>query len=121
MRTNKIEIQPRLIDAETGAIDVIGDLTGFAEQQMALAFDQLAERGARKILFVFDRMDFMNSSGIGLLITFLVRANRKGIQLAAAGLKDHFQHLFELTRLKDPIPVYPDEAAALAAWAAAQA
>lgn len=120
MRTNKIDIQPRKIDAETGAIDVIGDLTGFAEQQMALAFDQLVESGARRIVFVFDRMEFMNSSGIGLLITFLVRANRKQLLLAAAGLKDHFQHLFELTRLKDPIPVYPDEAAALAAWAAAQ-
>lgn len=121
MRTNKIEIQSRIIDAETGAIEVIGDLTGFAEQQMALAFDQLADAGAKRIVFVFDRMEFMNSSGIGLLITFLVRANRRQIQLAAAGLKDHFHHLFELTRLKDPIPVFPDEAAVLAAWTTAQA
>lgn len=121
MRADKIDIRARRIDAQTGAIDVFGDLTGFAEQQLASAFNQLADSGARRIVFNFERMEFMNSSGIGLLITFLVRASRKQILLAAAGLNDHFQHLFELTRLKDTIPVYSDETAALESWDSSQA
>ena len=57
----------------------------------------------------------MNSSGIGLLVTLLIRANRQKQRLLAYGLNEHYRHIFELTRLNEAIAIYDSEAAALAA------
>ena len=45
----------------------------------------------------------MNSSGIGLLVTLLVRANRNRQRMLAYGLSDHYRQIFELTRLDEAI------------------
>ena len=57
----------------------------------------------------------MNSSGIGLLVTLLVRANRQKQRLLACGLSEHYQQIFELTRLNEAIGIYNSETEALAA------
>jgi len=56
----------------------------------------------------------MNSGGIGLLVTLLVRANRQKQLLLACGLNDHYRQIFELTRLDEAITIYGDEESALA-------
>jgi len=63
----------------------------------------------------FSRLDYMNSSGIGLLATLLIRANRHDQRLLAYGLSDHYQQIFELTRLNEAIGIYAGAAEALAA------
>ena len=57
----------------------------------------------------------MNSSGIGLIVTLLIRVNRQKQRLLAFGLSEHYQHIFELTRLNDAIKTYDNESTALAA------
>jgi len=57
----------------------------------------------------------MNSSGIGLLVTLLIRAQRQKQQLLAYGLNDHYRQIFDLTRLDEAIALYSSEAEALAA------
>jgi anti-sigma B factor antagonist len=57
----------------------------------------------------------MNSGGIGLLVTLLVRANRAKQRLLACGLNDHYRQIFELTRLDEAISIFDTEADALAA------
>jgi anti-sigma B factor antagonist len=57
----------------------------------------------------------MNSGGIGLLVTLLVRANRQKQKLLACGLNDHYKQIFELTRLDEAITIHDSEADALAA------
>ena len=63
----------------------------------------------------FTGLDYMNSSGIGLLVTLLVRAKRCDQRLGAFGLDEHYRQIFELTRLDEAIKVHVDEAAAMAA------
>jgi anti-anti-sigma regulatory factor len=57
----------------------------------------------------------MNSGGIGMLVTLLVRTQRNGQRLAAVGLSEHYRNIFALTRLDEAITLFDDEAAALAA------
>ena len=59
----------------------------------------------------------MNSSGIGLLVTLLVRAHRNHQRMLAYGLTDHYRQIFELTRLDEAIAIHETEDAALAAAA----
>ena len=74
--------------------------------------------GARSVVLDFGRLEYMNSGGIGLLVTLLVRAQRAGQRLLAVGLSEHYRQILALTRLDEAIAIHDDEAAALAAASA---
>jgi anti-sigma B factor antagonist len=56
----------------------------------------------------------MNSGGIGMLVTLLVRANRQRQRLVAYGLNEHYRQIFELTRLDEAIGIFDSETEAFA-------
>ena len=102
------------IDERTIVIRVRGDVTAASEQPLMAAYGQAGEK-TRAIVLDFSGLDYMNSGGIGLLVTLLVRANRQKQKLLACGLNDHYKQIFELTRLDEAIAIHDSEAAALAA------
>jgi anti-sigma B factor antagonist len=77
------------------------------------AYDEMG--GVKSIVLNFSGLSYMNSGGIGLLVTLLVRANRHSQQLLAYGLSDHYRQIFELTRLDEAIGIHDDEQTALRA------
>jgi len=102
------------IDERTMVIRVRGDVTAASEGPLMAAYSQAGEK-TRAIVLDFSGLDYMNSGGIGLLVTLLVRANRQKQKLMACGLNDHYRQIFELTRLDEAIGIHETEAAALAA------
>jgi len=78
-----------------------------------LAYEEAAAQGARRLVLNFGGLEYMNSGGIGMLVTLLIRANRQHKELAAFGLNDHYREIFELTRLDEAITIYDDEQSAL--------
>jgi len=95
-----------------------GDVTSASDTELTDAFGEGLDGGARAIILDFAGMEYMNSGGIGLLVTLLVRAQRAGARLLASGLSDHYRQILSLTRLDEAIEIHPTEAAALAAVAA---
>jgi len=53
----------------------------------------------------FTDVDYINSTGIALIVSVLARARSQGIAVRAAGLTEHYRHIFEITRLSDFIEV----------------
>ena len=102
------------IDERTIVIRVRGDVTAASEGPLMAAYGQAGEK-TRVIVLDFSGLDYMNSGGIGLLVTLLVRANRQKQKLLACGLNDHYKQIFELTRLDEAIGIHDTEAAAIAA------
>lgn len=96
-------------------IDIKGEITAFAEDALAQAHEEASEGEVKAVVLNFEGLEYMNSGGIGLLVTTLIRAQRAGHRLLAFGLSDHYRQIFSLTRLDDAIHIYPDEVAALAA------
>ena len=97
-----------------GIIDIKGDVTAGSEQTLMDAYTEASSEGAKRIVLNFEGLDYMNSSGIGLLVTLLVRAQRQGQAVSAFGLTDHYRQIFELTRLDDAITIHDNEESALA-------
>ena len=64
------------------------------------------------VLLNFAGLDYMNSGGIGLLVTLLVRAHRHKQRLLVYGLSEHYREIFEITRLADFMSIVDDEASA---------
>ena len=109
-----VTMSVRKVSDEASVVDIQGEVTGSAENQLMDAHTEAGACGAKAIILNFTGMDYMNSSGIGLLVTLLIRANRQGQQLMAVGLTEHYRHIFELTRLDGAIRIYDTEADALA-------
>lgn len=110
-----ISIDVRTPSDGVAILDIAGDVSSFAENRLMDAYTAATSAGASTLLLNFSDMDYMNSSGIGLLVTLLVRAQRRGQRLGAFGLDDHYRQIFDLTRLNEAIAVHDDETAALAA------
>jgi anti-sigma B factor antagonist len=103
---------------ETACIlDIEGDITAFSEEVLMDAYTEGAGDGIKTVMLNFTGLEYMNSGGIGLLVTVLVRANRAKQKLLAFGLTEHYREIFELTRLDEAIGIYATEADALAAAA----
>ena len=96
-------------------VDIRGEVNASAESALMDAYTEATTAGAKAIILNFSELEYMNSVGIGLIVTLLVRANRQGQRLLAIGLSEHYRHIFELTRLNEAIRIYEDEHEALAA------
>lgn len=98
-------------------IDIEGDITAQSEDVLMDAYGRASGDGVRAIVLNFTALDYMNSGGIGLLVTLLVRANRQKQRLLAFGLTDHYIQIFQLTRLDEAIAIHGSESEAIAAAA----
>jgi anti-sigma B factor antagonist len=101
-------------------IEIRGDVTGFAEEALMTAYAEATRHNSQAVILDFTQLDYMNSTGIGLLVTLLIRAQRQEQRLMAYGLNSHYKQIFDLTRLNEAIGIYDSEAAAMAAVALPQ-
>ncbi len=111
----KSTVTVRTAGDQVSAVDIRGEVTSAAENILMDAYTEATTQKARTIILNFSGLDYMNSGGIGLLVTLLIRANRQGQRLLAVGLSQHYQDIFEITRLKEAIPTYRTEGEALTA------
>ncbi|HWB88510.1 MAG TPA: STAS domain-containing protein [Acidimicrobiia bacterium] len=113
MATANLTMNIREVAEGVRVIDVEGEITAFSDQQITEAHEKAGD-GAKAVILNFEGLEYMNSGGIGLLVTTLIRAQRAGHALRAFGLSDHYRQIFTLTRLDEAISIYDDEASAIA-------
>jgi anti-sigma B factor antagonist len=111
----QVSMDVRKASEKASIIDVHGELTAFAENVLMDAYNQASDGRARAIILNFEDLEYMNSSGIGLLVTLLIRINREKQQLLTYGLSDHYMSIFQITRLDDAIAIYDSEEEAVKA------
>lgn len=112
MPDNVVTMNVVEVSDEVSVIDISGDITPAAEDALMEAYAKCEQ--ARAVILNFEQLSYMNSGGIGLLVTMLVRAQRKNQVLLAYGLSDHYRHIFDLTRLDEAIRLHRTRADALA-------
>ena len=105
----QVRHQPRV-----AIVDLQGEIDSFAEDVLNAAYAEAESRDANVILLNFSKVDYINSTGIALIVSLLARARKSKRRLLASGLSDHYVEIFEITRLVDFMRVFPDEASALA-------
>src|SRR5579885_796265 len=85
----KVQMTARPVSARASIIDIQGDVTAFAENALMDAYTKASSPTTRVFILNFSGLEYMNSSGIGLLVTLLIRINRQKQRLFAFGLSDH--------------------------------
>jgi anti-sigma B factor antagonist len=111
----QVKMNVRDAGEKASIIDVEGELTAFAEGVLMDAYNQASDGQVRAIILNFENLEYMNSSGIGLLVTLLIRVNRERQQLLTYGLSEHYRSIFQITRLDDAIAIHDSEQEAVRA------
>src|SRR5215211_7607321 len=110
----QVTMDVRKVSDDVSVIDVKGELTAFAEGVLMDAYGQASDGKVRAIVLNFGGLEYTNSSGIGLLVTLLIRVNREKQRLLTYGLSEHYRNIFQITRL-DAIGIYDSEEQAVQA------
>jgi anti-sigma B factor antagonist len=80
-------------------VDVEGQLiVGNRQELKQKVLDEL-ERGERKFLVDFSQTGYIDSSGLGVLVSLSKKIREAGGELRLANLNDDLKTLFELTKL----------------------
>ena len=115
MTISNVNISVRKIDEFSSILEIQGEINSYAENVLMDAYTQALGNQTRSILLNFEGLKYMNSSGIGLLVTLLIRVQLQKQRLLAYGLSEHYKQIFELTRLNEAISIFNNEGEAIAA------
>ena len=112
MSAQEFEAHVRERDGSS-VIDLRGQIDGFAEEPLERAYAQAAANAPLTILLNFRAVDYINSTGIALIVGLLARARKDGRIVRAYGLSDHYREIFQITRLVDFMGIFSDEESAV--------
>ena len=102
-------------DAGTAVLTLTGELNSSASSVLGPAYDEAVGDGdPRTVVLDFTDVDYINSTGIALVVGVLARARAESRTLVAVGLSEHYREIFTITRLSDFMQIYADVGAALA-------
>ncbi|MGH9075028.1 MAG: STAS domain-containing protein [Acidimicrobiales bacterium] len=86
-----------------------GEIDGSAAGVLDAAYDGVVPAGSPgRVILDFQGVDYINSTGIALIVSVLAKARSEGRTIVATGLSEHYRRIFEITRLSDFIKMYAD-------------
>jgi anti-anti-sigma factor len=99
------ETEARVRVANNGAIvDLIGDVTSQGETTIKNAYQEALQTQPERVFFNFAETEYINTSGIAVLISMVMAAEKDGRKIGLFGMSDHYRKVFTLVRL----PLYAD-------------
>ncbi len=93
-----------------GYIDFPRDVTAQTRENAYAAYNQLAVQRVVAVGFNFSATDYLNSAGIGLIISLVEDATAAGRKVFAYGLNSHNRKLFRMVGLTERLTLVADEA-----------
>lgn len=92
-----------------------GDIASTSKEAIMDAYHGLGD-GVSKVLLDFTGVDYINSSGIAIIIQMLLEASKSGAHsVGIFGLTPHFNKVFTMVGVAKYATMSPDEATAIAA------
>ena len=99
---------------EGSVVVMSGTVNRAAKQDLEAAYEEAAANPGR-VLMDFRGVDYINSTGIAVIVGVLAMARAEDREVGAFGLTEHYREVFNITRLSDFMTIYDDETAAVAA------
>jgi len=96
-------------EGQLGFLDFPRDVTAQTRETAYSAYNELARAKIKMLGLNFDATDYMNSAGIGLVISLVEDATQAGRKVYAYGLGSHYRKLFSMVGLTERITLVADE------------
>jgi anti-anti-sigma factor len=94
-------------------IDLAGSINAQADQDFNQAYREADSMDSETIALNFSGVDYINSTGIALIVGLLAEARKSHKRLVVYGLSEHYVEIFQITRLADFMDIFEDETSAL--------
>jgi len=94
-----------------------GDITSASKEAVLGTYQGLAKDTVKCILLDFTKVEYLNSSGIALIIQLMMESSKNSQSVRCFGLSAHFQKVFTMLGLTKYTTLHADETAARAAFA----
>ena len=94
---------------EAGHIVLAGRLDRTGESTLLDAYARASSTGNTTVEIDFSEVDYINSTGIALVVRVLAEARRDERAVRAVGLTEHYKQIFTITRLSDFMTIVDDE------------
>ncbi len=114
MPTQLLETKVRRVTDGPAVIDLRGEIDGSVDEALNAAYTEAEGYQPSAILLNFSGVEYIDSTGIALIVGLLARARKGGRRLLTCGLSPHYTEIFQITRLSDFMTIFADEASALA-------
>ena len=101
-------------DQPVTALHFSGDISSASKDAVVGAYEALDKSTNRQILLDFKGVEYLNSSGIALVIQILIEGSKSGQKIAICGLTPHFRKVFTMVGITKYSTISDDEAGALA-------
>ena len=92
-------------------IELAGEVDGSAAAILTAAYQEAVtghDGPVETVVLDFGAVDYINSTGIALIVSVLARARAERRKVVACGLSAHYREIFDITRLSDFIELFPD-------------
>ncbi|HUY94209.1 MAG TPA: STAS domain-containing protein [Terracidiphilus sp.] len=111
-----LTIASREVDGVT-VLDLSGRITlGEGSVQLREAVRDLISKGARNILLNMSDVNYIDSSGLGELVSAFTTAKNQGASVKLLGLTKKVKDVLQLTKLYTVFDVYEDEASGIGSF-----
>ena len=108
-----IQVTSRQV-VDISVVDVVGRITlGEGASALREMIRDLAAKGNKKILLNLSDVSYIDSSGIGELVSGFTTVTNSGGQLKLLNLNKRVKDLLQITKLYTVFDVHDDEAAAI--------
>jgi anti-anti-sigma factor len=108
MATRELEVT--LQEREGVAVLALhGDVNASAEAALQSAYGEATSGGPGAVVLDFSEVEYINSTGIALIVGLLAQARARDVEVRATGLSDHYREIFEITRLADFMTIEEEE------------
>lgn len=94
-------------DTGRAVVEVVGELDAYTSPRLRRALEELAVPGRYRLVVEATRLDFMDSSGLGVLVGAHKRARNGGGALAIAGAPERILRVLRITGLVRVMPAFP--------------
>jgi anti-sigma B factor antagonist len=88
-------------------LDVTGEIDLSSAPALRTRIDQLLEAGSPRLLISLERVGFMDSSGLSVLVSAMKAQRRAGAELAIACVHEQILKIFTVTGLDRVLPIHP--------------
>lgn len=93
MKVNKKQMGKVLV------LEIEGVMDAEHSSQIKKFFSQVQEEGEKNIVLDLNKVSFIDSTGLGILISLMRHLNEQEGRLRLSGLQDEVKSIFEITRL----------------------
>ena len=103
--TDRLAVEVATLTPGEARLAMRGDVDIAADEVLAAAYAEAAATGATRVVLDFGAVDYINSTGIALIVRMLAEARRDHREVIALGLSDHYREIFRITRLSDDLTI----------------